>query len=168
MATSSPLSSIVGQPAEVNILGRYLLKVVPVILAEHDQRRLVNFESILHDSEGKLKRFIEDYQEHTLSIIRTLQPDIKEGEGSETNVSTTKYEILLGVHYQTQRCTGVVFIKRSAIIEADRLIQSQLRIINILQSDDSPFETLHAYIQDAVSPLFTSYMIQQPPSEVER
>ena len=168
MATSSPLSSIVGQPAEVNTLSRYLLKVVPVLLAEHDQCRLVNFESILHDSEAKLKRFIEDYQEHTLSIIRTLQPDIKEGEGSETNIFTTKYEILLGVHYQTQRYTGVVFIKRSAIIEAGKSIQSQLRIINISESDDSPFETLHAYIQDAVSPLFTSYMIQQPPSEAER
>ena len=156
MAASQRLSSV-SRPAEVNTLSRYLLKVVPVLLAEDDpHKKFVNFERILQDSEAKMKRFIEDYQERTLSVVRTLQSEVKEEEGLETNIFSPWYEILLGVHYQRQRCMGVVFIKQSAILEADKLIHSQLRIINMTQSDDSPVETLHAYLQDAVIPLFTS------------
>ena len=155
----SPLSSV-SRPAEVNALSSYLLRVVPILLAEDDPQKLVNFESILQESEAKLRRFIEDSQEHTLSILRTLPPEGEEEEDVNPEASNFSplYELLLGVHYKTQRCMGVVFIKRSSIIEVDKSAQSQLRIINI--SDDSPFETLHAYVQDAVSPLFTSYVQQ--------
>ena len=51
---------------------------------------------------------------------------------------------------------SVVFIKRGPVIEADKAVSSQVRVMNF--SDGSPYETLHAYISNAVSPYFKSYI----------
>lgn len=47
-------------------------------------------------------------------------------------------------------------IKRGTVIEADKSIHSQLRLINF--SDGSPYETLHAYISKSLAPYFKSYV----------
>lgn len=52
--------------------------------------------------------------------------------------------------------TSVVFIKRGPQLEGDKSLASQLRIMNF--SDGSPYETLHAYISNAVAPYFKSYI----------
>lgn len=47
-------------------------------------------------------------------------------------------------------------IKRGTVIEADKSIHSQLRLINF--SDGSPYETLHAFISKSLAPYFKSYV----------
>ena len=51
---------------------------------------------------------------------------------------------------------SVVFIKRAPHLDGDKGLPSQLRIMNF--SDGSPYETLHAYISNAVAPYFKSYI----------
>ncbi len=51
---------------------------------------------------------------------------------------------------------SVVVIKRGAILEADKSFSSQLRVMSL--SDGSPYETLHAYVSNAVAPYFKSYI----------
>ena len=51
---------------------------------------------------------------------------------------------------------SVLIIKRAAVIEADKSMASQVRLLNL--SDGSPYETLHAYIANAVAPYFKSYV----------
>ena len=51
---------------------------------------------------------------------------------------------------------SVVFMKRGPIIDAEKSISSQVRIINL--SEGSPFETLHAYVSNAMAPYFKSYV----------
>ena len=146
------------QPADTSQLSAYLLRVVPPLLGtEEDIPEVVTLQSILKDNDSKLKRFIEDSQEHTLSILYTLP--LEEVEGS-LNVSpfNPTFDVQLGVRYQPQRCVGVVFSKCNVIIASDKSVRSQLRFLTI--SEDSPFETLHAFIHDAMNPLFNSFIQQ--------
>jgi hypothetical protein len=50
----------------------------------------------------------------------------------------------------------MVCVKRGAVIEADKPIHSQLRLINF--SEGSPYETLHAFISKTMAPYFKSYV----------
>ena len=152
-----PAISSVGRFADVSTVKKFLLRIVPTLLEEEDIVDYSNFEKALNEEEGKIKRFVEESQEHTLTVLRFL-PLESAGEEDSSDVSSVspQYEIQLGVHYKTQRCVGVVFIKRSTSIEAEKSVRSQLRVINV--SEDSPFETLHAYVQDAVNPLFSSFI----------
>lgn len=147
----------VGRPAEVGQVSHYLMKVVPVLLEEGEDT--TDFKTALQSAEARLKRFIEEPQEHALSILRSLPPE-EEGEAGSPDTARFRpsYSVLLGVQYRSSRCVGLVFIKRGPMLEADKNIQAQLRLIHI--SDDSPFETLHAYVQNAVTPLFNSYVQQ--------
>lgn len=47
-------------------------------------------------------------------------------------------------------------MKRATVIEADKPIPSQLRIIQF--NDGSPYETLHALVSKAITPYFKSYV----------
>lgn len=47
-------------------------------------------------------------------------------------------------------------IKRGGVIEADKSIHSQLRLINF--SEGSPYETLHSFISKSLAPYFKSYV----------
>lgn len=47
-------------------------------------------------------------------------------------------------------------MKRAAVIEADKPIPSQLRIVQF--NDGSPYETLHALVSKAITPYFKSYV----------
>ena len=51
---------------------------------------------------------------------------------------------------------SVLVIKRGMVIEENKSIPSQVRVLNF--SDGSPYETLHAYISAAVAPYFKSYV----------
>ena len=149
--TSQAMSTV--GPAEVDQLISYLVRVVPTLLEEGDGGA-VTLEVKLKGSLGKLKRFIEDSQEHALTVVKTLPPE-EEGSGE---LFQSVYDVQLGVQYQSQRCIGMVFIKRSPLIENDKPVRSQLRLIHI--SEDSPFEMLHSYVQEAVTPLFNTFVQQ--------
>ena len=149
-------ASPVGRPADVSTVKKFLLRIVPTLLEEDDVLDYSGLETALEQSEGDIVRFIEDSQERSLTVLRTLPPEVTEDE--EATRIAPVYSLQLGAHYKNYRCVGVVFIKRLQIIESDRSVRSQLRLINM--SEDSPFETLHAYVQDAVNPLFSSYIAE--------
>lgn len=50
----------------------------------------------------------------------------------------------------------MAFIKRTPVIDADKPVSSQLRVLTL--SEDSPYETLHSFISNAVAPFFKSYI----------
>ena len=47
-------------------------------------------------------------------------------------------------------------IKRGLVLEAEKNISQQLRVMNL--NDASPYETLHSYVSAAVAPYFKSYV----------
>lgn len=52
--------------------------------------------------------------------------------------------------------SSLAFIKRTPVIDADKPVSSQLRVLTL--SEDSPYETLHSFISNAVAPFFKSYI----------
>ena len=162
----TPLPSV-GSPADPSQLASYLLRVVPALLeSDEDVPEVVTLQTVLKENSSKLKRFIEDSQEHTLSIICTLPSEVAEGESSSTSLATlasATFDVHLGVVYRPQRSVGVIFTKRSLVLESDKSMRSQLRFLTV--SEDSPFETLHDYVQDAINPLFNSFVLHSKGEE---
>lgn len=162
MATEAPgeMGSGLGAsaPAKVEQLRAYLVRVVPALLEEDVLPDMSMFENLVKSSEGRLKKFIEDPQERAVFVLRTLPAEggEDEGEAAEQTDFKPSYDICVGLNYRPSRSVGVAFIKRGAILEAEKSIRSQLRVINF--SEDSPFETLHSYIRDAVTPYFNSFV----------
>ena len=76
-----------------------------------------------------------------------------EGEEEKEPIS---YYMSNEVYYSNSKITSLVVIKRGSIIEADKSIRAQVRLMNF--SDGSPYETLHSYISKTVAPYFKSYV----------
>ena len=150
----------VGPPADMEQVRAYLLRVVPVMLEEDVLPDTSAVEAAVKSADPLLKKFSEDPQERALLVLRTLPPETEEEEGesgsSEATAFRPTYEVRLGLNYKQTRSIGVAFIKRGAILEADKSVRLQLRVINF--SEDSPFETLYSYVRDAVTPYFNSYI----------
>lgn len=155
-ATGPSMSSL-GPPAEVEQLRAYLLRTAPVFLDEDALPDTSSLQNQLKLSESKLKKFIEDPQERALFVVKTVPPEEGEGEGTEASTFQPIYDLRLGLNYRQTRAIGIAFIKRGSILEADKSVHSQLRFINF--SEDSPFETLHSYVKDAVTPFFNSFIL---------
>ena len=151
--------AVVGPPTDVEQVRAFLLRVVPVMLEEDVLPDMSAVEGVLKSAEPRLKKFAEDPQERALLVLRTLPPETEEepeeGSAEATSFRPT-YEVRLGLNYNQSRSIGVAFIKRGAILEADKSVRLQLRVINF--SEDSPFEILHSYVRDAVTPYFNSYV----------
>jgi dynein heavy chain 1 len=76
-------------------------------------------------------------------------------EGEEEKEPVTFY-VSNEVHYSNSKMSSLVCIKRGAVIEADKSIRAQVRLMNF--SDGSPYEILHSYISKTVAPFFKSYV----------
>ena len=150
----------VGPPTDVEQVRAYLLRILPVLLEEDVLPEMSSLEAAVKSGESQLKKFAEDPQERAMLVLRTLPPETEEEEGEGSSAEATSfrpaYEVRLGLNYKPSRCIGVAFIKRGAILEADKSVRLQLRVMNF--SEDSPFETLHSYVRDAVTPYFNSYV----------
>lgn len=145
--------------ADVGLLVKYLRRVVPVLLEEDDVVQ-ASLEAALSDKANLdvLRKFIGDPQVKTLLVQRSSSKDeelVGEGGGDveEDNVS---YTLSSEVHFTNPKINSLVFIKKYSVIEADKKVPSQLRVMNL--SDASPYETLHAYVSSAVAPYFKSYV----------
>ena len=58
----------------------------------------------------------------------------------------------LNVQFSSAKMNSLAFVKRGAVIEAEKPIGAQTRMMTL--SDGSPYETLHSYVSVAVAPFF--------------
>ena len=65
------------------------------------------------------------------------------------------YHLSLGSSYRANS-TALFFIKSSGMLEAGKPLNSQIHVMNF--GDGSPFETLHSYVRNAVTPYFNNYI----------
>ncbi len=107
-----------------------------------------------------IKKFINDPQTRSMVVYRNVSKE-EEGEtdaedGAVTLAKSFEYRVELAVQFFGPKFVSVGFIKRGAVVEADKKIGSQLRLLNLECS--SPFETLHSYVSNAVATFFKSYV----------
>ncbi|MGH0183385.1 UNVERIFIED_CONTAM: hypothetical protein FKN15_012033, partial [Acipenser sinensis] len=77
------------------------------------------------------------------------------GDEGEEEKECISYNISIDIHYGL-KSNSLAFIKRTGVIDADKPISCQLRVLTL--SEDSPYETLHSFISNAVAPFFKSYI----------
>ncbi|ETE61722.1 Cytoplasmic dynein 1 heavy chain 1, partial [Ophiophagus hannah] len=77
------------------------------------------------------------------------------GDEGEEEKECISYGISTDIHYGI-KSNSLAFIKRTPVIDADKPVSSQLRVLTL--SEDSPYETLHSFISNAVAPFFKSYI----------
>ncbi|XP_044735865.1 dynein heavy chain, cytoplasmic isoform X10 [Chrysoperla carnea] len=144
---------------DYSAFANYIRKAVTVLLPEDDVVP-PSLNSALEDRTNQecIKKFLSDPQVSCLFIQRSSSKDDDndqptEGEEEKDPIS---YYISNEVHFTNPKMSSLVCIKRGAVIEADKSIHTQLRLINF--SDGSPYETLHAFISKTMAPYFKSYV----------
>ena len=138
---------------DINNFTSYLRRIVPLIL-EGEPEVPLELDTALKDAVhvDYINKFLSDSQARCLLVERMPVKDDEEDSERERAI----YTIDLDVHYSAPKLCSVAFIKRGAIVEADKKIASQVRVLNL--SEGSPYETLHAYISNAVAPYFKSFV----------
>ncbi|CAH0551344.1 unnamed protein product [Brassicogethes aeneus] len=146
---------------EINAFTNFILKAATVLLPEDDgQAEPTNLSSSLDDKTNQefIKKFLSDPQVQTLYIQRNSSKDDDNDqppEGEEEKEPVTYY-VCNEVHYSSSKMSSLVCIKRGAVVEADKSIRAQVRLLNF--SDGSPYEILHSYVSKSVAPFFKSYV----------
>ena len=149
---------------DVKNFTNYLRRIVPLLL-EGDPEVPLELDTSLKDPlhVDYIRKFLADAQTRSLLVQRTPLKDEEESDetsstesGAENEREKAIYSIDLDVHYTAPKLSSVAFIKRGAIVDADKKITSQIRVINL--NEGSPYETLHSYISNALAPYFKSFV----------
>ncbi|XP_077296363.1 dynein heavy chain, cytoplasmic isoform X2 [Arctopsyche grandis] len=154
-AGEAPSSVIVAECAD---LSKYLSRAGALLLAAEDEGGLLLAALQDRAATDCVRKFIAEPQVPCLYLQRATAKDDEndqptEGEDEKENIV---YTISNEVHFANARISALVCVKRGTVIEADKSIHSQLRLLNF--SEGSPYETLHSYISKAMAPFFKSYV----------
>lgn len=146
--------------ADVKSFVKYVRSVVPLLL-EGESEVPLELDTALKEAlhVDYMKKFLSDAQIRTILVQRMPLKDEEEGEetsGADLEKQRSIYSVDIDVHYSAPKLSSVAFIKRGAVVEADKKVSAQLRVITL--SEGSPFETLHAYISNSVAPFFKSFV----------
>ncbi|XP_054423711.1 cytoplasmic dynein 1 heavy chain 1 [Pteronotus mesoamericanus] len=147
--------SAVQNVADVSVLQKHLRKLVPLLLEDGGEAPAA-LEAALEEKSAveQMRKFLSDPQVHTVLVERsTLKEDV--GDEGEEEKEFISYNINIDIHYGA-KSNSLAFIKRAPVIDADKPVSSQLRVLTL--SEDSPYETLHSFISNAVAPFFKSYI----------
>nr|CAD7194334.1 unnamed protein product [Timema douglasi] len=123
-----------------------------VVCAEERFKELYRFQE---DSVEWLADYVIRYKGFDKQVKYDDDDTDQAGEGDDEK-DPVAYLISNEVHFSSPKMSSLVCIKRGAVVEADKSIHSQLRLINL--SEGSPYETLHAFISKTMAPYFKSYV----------
>ena len=87
--------------------------------------------------------------------MTTLEGESDDTVSEKTTSRDVTYRITLGPSYRPNS-SSLLFIKSSDMLEAGKSLNNQIHVMNF--GDGSPFETLHSYVRNAVSPYFNNYV----------
>ncbi|XP_078516318.1 cytoplasmic dynein 1 heavy chain 1 [Lissotriton helveticus] len=153
--TAAGLEGSVQNVADVAVLQKLIRRLVPLLL--EDGGDVPNaLDSVLEEKSAleQMRKFLSDPQVHTVLVERSvLKEDV--GDEGEEEKELISYNVNIDIHYGL-KSNSLAFIKRTPVIDADKPISAQLRVLTL--SEDSPYETLHSFISNAVAPFFKSYI----------
>ena len=153
------------------------VKLVVSAILEEDGEGLEALSIALNDKNNleNVQKYISDHHCKTLLVERfSGKDDEDENEGSgptadigragsvgppgstSSEKNEVSYHLAVNVQFSSPRMSSVVFVKKGGILEAEKSIGSQVRVITL--SDGSPYETLHSYVSSAVAPYFKSFV----------
>ncbi|XP_056446392.1 cytoplasmic dynein 1 heavy chain 1 [Gadus chalcogrammus] len=147
--------SAVQTVADTSVLQKHIRKLVPLLLEDGGEAP-ASLETALEEKSAveQMKKFLSDPQINSILVERTcLKEDV--GDEGEEEKESIAYNISIDIHYGI-KSNSLAFIKRAGMVDADKPISTQVRVLTL--SEDSPYETLHSFISNAVAPFFKSYI----------
>ncbi len=143
----------------------HLARVAEILLEEDGDNGSVR--AALECEADTVQKFVSDSHSKTLLIERFVESGQEESAAEDSPKSVAagpstaaaaapSYAVSVNVHFTNARTASVVFVKKGALLEAEKPVGSQLRVISL--SDGSPYETLHSYVSTAVAPYFKSFV----------
>lgn len=145
---------------EISTFLSYLKRVVTLLLQEENEDFSDELTAALEDRTHMecIKKFISDSQVSSLFIQRSSSKDeeAEQNAEGEEEKDLVLFYISNSVHFTNPKMISMAIIKRGAVVEADKSISSQLRVISF--SEGSPYETLHSFISKTMAPYFKSYV----------
>ncbi|CAM9594499.1 unnamed protein product [Lampetra planeri] len=147
--------------ADEAVLQKHVRRLVPLLL-EDGGEATAGLEASLSERHclEQLRKFISEPQARALLVERTAPKEDVSDEGEDKDAVT--YNITIDIHYGI-KSSSLALIKRGGVLDADKPMASQLRVMTF--SEDSPYETLHAFVSSAVSPFFKSYIKESGKAE---
>ncbi|XP_046751875.1 dynein heavy chain, cytoplasmic isoform X5 [Diprion similis] len=134
---------------------KYLRRVVAILFPdEDDSPPALNFALEDKNNQECIKKFLSDSQVWSLYVQRSSAKEEDGGDGDEEK-ENVMYFISNEIYFTNPKMASLVFTKRGAVVEADKPIHPQLRLVTL--SDGPPYETLHA-ISKTMAPYFKSYV----------
>ncbi|KAL1257320.1 hypothetical protein QQF64_010564 [Cirrhinus molitorella] len=149
------VSAAVQTVADPSVLQKHIRKLVPLLLEDGGDAP-ASLESALEEKSAleQMRKFLSDPQIHSILVERNaLKEDV--GDEGEEERECISYSISIDIHYGL-KSNSLALIKRTGVIDADKPISTQVRVLTL--SEDSPYETLHSFISNAVAPYFKSYI----------
>ena len=132
-------------------------RVVPVIL-EDGAENVATLDAALKDKTALdlIRKFIGDAACSSLLVERTAFREDEEHDTPGEEKETVVYQITNTVHYNQGKMSSLVCLKKGPVIEGEKSIASQLRVISL--SEGNAYETLHSYVSAAMAPYFKSFV----------
>ena len=119
-------------------------RVVPVILKDRSENlSALDMAFANKVAMDLVRKFIGEASCTSLLVVREGHQE-EEEHGEEKDHVT--YSITNNIHYNQEKMTSVVCLKRGQVIEKDKSISSQLRVISL--SDGSAYKTLVCNVSD--------------------
>ena len=82
--------------------------------------------------------------------------DEEDSDSQPSSMSSAMFSITADIQYTNTKMSGVVVVKRGPVVEAEKPLSTQLRLMTL--GEGSPYETLHDYVAGAVAPYFKSFV----------
>ncbi|KPM05539.1 dynein heavy chain, cytoplasmic-like protein [Sarcoptes scabiei] len=158
-ASSNPQSSTASH-LDLSLLLSYIKRVVSALMEDDGSVPISLKQLLANDSTHEiLKKFIQEPQTKSILIQRLILKD-DDDDGTVGASSSTDENIIYcissEVKYDDPKISSLVLIKQGSILEAEKPLSHQLRLMNL--NDSFPYETLHSYVSAAVAPYFKSFV----------
>ena len=130
---------------------------MPVILEDGAESvPALDHELANKNSLDLIRKFIGDSTCTSLLVVRTSIKEDEEDTPPGEEKELVMYQVTTTVQYNQGKMSSLVCLKKGPVIEGEKNISSQLRIISL--SEGNAYETLHSYVSAAMAPYFKSFV----------
>ncbi|CAG0913348.1 unnamed protein product [Notodromas monacha] len=154
VAPEAPAPALVELPALISYVKGITLSILGEEIAAPKE-----LEAVFEDPRAVdcIQKFVSDAQVPTLFVEKSTVRTEDDSDQSNSEVDDdVQFFISNDVHFTSAKMCSVVFIKRATLLEADKSISTQVRVVTL--SDGSPYIALHSLVSASMGPYFKSYV----------
>ncbi|KAI8818344.1 dynein heavy chain [Fimicolochytrium jonesii] len=140
------------------LLLRHIEKLLPLVIDYDGSEAFSTADAI-----EKAGRFCADSQTQVLYIVKEKGDTTEGADEGENEKPANPLSLGFDLTYSPKQIAAVAVIKRYPYLDATRSLQQQLQITNLPGPGEggNPYEILHSYIHNAISPFFDAFAVSK-------